>query len=328
MKPRSARARAGINLALVKYWGKRDSRLNLPAAGSLSVTLSRTGSTTSVRFDPSLSEDRFLLQGRYVGGVGLSRVCALLDLVRELAGIAERAEVTSVNDVPANSGLATSASGFAALTLAATRAAGLDLSPQALASLARRGSGSAARSLFPGFVEVLPGQAQDGSDYAVRSVAPPDHMDLTIVLAITACGPKTVGSREGMERTRVTSPYYQAWLETVAQDLDKAKDALERRDFSALGRVAQAQAFRMHAVAMASDPPLLYWEDGTIRLLRAVWTLHEQGIECYPSVDAGPHVFVLCRSKDAETVAAALGQVHGVRKVLVDRPGPGAEAVL
>lgn len=322
-----ARARARINVALVKYWGKRDSRLNLPETGSLSVTLSDLGTTTSVRFDASLAEDRFVLDGQEFHGPPRDRVSAFLDLVRDLAGVRERAVVESVNDIPASSGLASSASGFAALVVAATRAAGLDLPPEVLAPLARRGSGSAPRSLLAGFVEIVAGTATDGSDFRVRCVAPPDHLDLVVVVAMTGSAGKAVGSREGMERTRRTSPFHPAWVAQVTTDIERARRALLDRNFEALGRVVETQAFRMHATALASDPPILYWDDCTVRLLGAVRSLREGGVECFPTLDAGPHVFVLCRSGDAERVASALRAIPGVRRVLTTRPGHGAEVL-
>lgn len=321
----SATARARINLALVKYWGKRDPALNLPEVGSLSVTLSSLGTTTRVRFDAELDRDRFVLDGRETTGPALQRVVSWMDLVRDLAGIRHRALIESHNDIPTSSGLATSASGFAALAVAATRAAGLTLPTEGLVGLARRGSGSAPRSLFGGFVEVVAGRATDGSDYRVQRIASEDHLDIAVVIAVTEGRPKAVGSREGMERTRVTSPYYAAWLAQCARDLPEARQAILERDFSTLGHVVETQAFRMHAAALASDPPLLYWDDCTIRVLETIQRLRGEGVECYPTMDAGPHVFTLCRTSDALRVSAALRATPGVHSVLVEKPGKGVE---
>jgi len=322
---RTATARAPTNIALVKYFGKRDRALNLPASPSVSVTLRGLRTTTTVRFDDALRADRFVLDGRDCAPDALARVGRFLDLVREAAGTSSRALVESRNTFPTAAGLASSASGFAALALAATHAAGLRPDFATLATLARRGSGSAPRSLLGGFVEMPIGTRADGSDCVPRQVAPEDHWDLSLVVAVVEMSaPKAVGSTEGMERVRTTSPFYEPFIRGNFALCEGARTAILARDIEALGRVAEASCFRMHAAALAADPPILYWNDATVRVLQRVSALRAQGLSVFVTMDAGPHPVALCSRLDSDAVALELARVAGVREVRIEAPGPGA----
>lgn len=328
--PNAVTARAGTNIALVKYWGKRDATLNLPAAGSLSLTLANFGSETTVRFAPNAGEsgqDRVLLGGSPAEPKFAARVRRFLDLVRARAGISLPADVTTANTVPTAAGLASSAAGFAALALAASRAAGLHLSGGQLSELARRGSGSAARSIFGGFVEMDAGTSADGSDAVAHPLADENAWDVRLCVAITAAGEKEISSTAAMDRTARTSPYYPAWILSVPADLAAARVALAVRDLVALGEVAERSAMRMHASAMAAEPPILYWNAATVAALATVKQLRSQGTLAYFTIDAGPHVKVLCASADAPKVQAALAATPAILRVLVLAPGPGATIV-
>ena len=319
-------ARACANIALVKYWGKRDSALNLPAAGSLSLSLAALVTETSVAFEPALGADLVELDRSPATGQPLLRVVKFLDLVRERAGITTRARVRSDNRFATGSGLASSASGFAALAVAAARAAGLELSPRELSLLARRGSGSAARSIFGGFVRM------HASDVEQESYAEPITSSLVdearMVIAVVGGGaPKSIGSRDAMEHCAATSPLYRAWLEQVPRDLAAAETALARRDFAALGELAEANALAMHAAAIASRPSIVYWRPATLALLAAVRTLRDTGRAAWATIDAGPHVKVLTTADDAEHVARALANVDGVTATTISGPGGPAYIV-
>ena len=317
---------AGTNIALVKYWGKRDVALNLPATGSLSLTLDRLGTRTTVVFDDG-AQDRLVLDGAPAGDAATARVSTFLDRVRARAEIARRALVTSSNSVPTAAGLASSASGFAALALAATRAAGLALSPPQLSALARVGSGSAARSIFGGFAEMARGESADGGDAVARALPEGDDWDVRLVVAITATGPKAMGSTAAMTHTARTSPFYDAWIAAVPADLAAARAAIAARDLAALGTVAERSALRMHAAAMAADPAIIYWNPATLAAIACVRALRDRGTPVFFTIDAGPHVKALCRAADADAVAAALRAVPGVSETLVAAPGPGARVV-
>jgi len=328
----AATAVAGTNIALVKYWGKRDQALNLPATGSLSLTLDRLGTRTHVAFDGGDgAADRVTLNGAAAEAKVAARVSAFLDRVRARAGIAARATVTSENNIPTAAGLASSASGFAALALAAARAAGCNLTPAELSVLARLGSGSAARSIFGGFVEMARGERADGTDAVARPLQLGDgggtDWPVRLVVAITAAGEKALGSTAAMARTAETSPYYPAWVRGVDGDLAAARAAIAARDLAALGAVAERSAMRMHASAMAADPAILYWNPATIAAMTCVRGLRAQGTPAYFTIDAGPHVKVLCEAATADGIAAALDEVPGVLRTLIASPGPGARIV-
>jgi diphosphomevalonate decarboxylase len=321
-------ARACANIALVKYWGKRDAALNLPAAGSLSLTLDALVTVTQVTFAPGLADDTLELDGAPARPADLARTRALLELVRGLAGTTARARVVSRNEFPTASGLASSASGMAALALAATTAAGLALSPRALSILARRGSGSAARSLFGGFVRMHAGHAAYGSDAFAEPVASPLRDRVRMVIAIVGGGAaKAHGSRDAMEHTARTSPLYRAWLELVPRDLAAAEAALAAGELDALGAITEGNALAMHASAIAARPAVIYWQPPTLAALAAVRALRSSGHAAWATMDAGPHVKVLTTAGDAAGVAAALRQVPGVTEVTIAAAG-GPAAVL
>jgi diphosphomevalonate decarboxylase len=321
----SCTAVAGTNIALVKYWGKRDVALNLPAAGSLSLTLDELGTRTTVRFDAGLGpEDRIKLNGAEPDETTRARIVAFLDLVRDQARIGTPAEVATENTVPTAGGLASSASGFAALALAASRAAGLALAPAQLSALARRGSGSAARSIFGGFVEMRPGTLLDGTDAVAVPVPQGDGWSLCLVVAVTSEGKKAIGSTTAMELTARTSPFYEAWLQSIPRDLRDGLAAIAERDLARLGALSERNALRMHATAMAADPPILYWTAATMAALETVRVLRASGVPAYFTIDAGPHVKVLCQGDHASRVAAALDATPGVLRTLVATPGRGA----
>jgi diphosphomevalonate decarboxylase len=324
-------ARACANIALVKYWGKRDAHtgLNLPAAGSLSLTLDALVTTTTVGFDPVRAEDELVLDGR---GAPADRVAPFLELVRERAGIRHRALVETQNAFPTGSGLASSASGFAALAVAAAAAAGLDLSPRDLSVLARQGSGSAARSIFGGFVRMHAGTAADGSDaFAEPIVERPDAglaARVRMVVAIVGGGaPKRHSSRDAMTHSRATSPLHAAWLATVPGDLAAAEAAIAAGDLAALGAIAEASALAMHATAIAARPAILYWQPPTVAALDAVARLRDDEVPAWATIDAGPHVKVLTDSAHADGVARELRAVPGVTDVLISGAGSGAAIV-
>jgi diphosphomevalonate decarboxylase len=320
---RPVTARACANIALVKYWGKRDGSLNLPATGSLSLTLDALTTETTVAFDDSLPADALELDGRPAGPEEVSRLTLFLDLVRSLTGVPIHARVTSKNNFPTASGLASSASGFAALALAATRASDLELDPKALSILARRGSGSAARSVFGGFVRMHAGPGnEDAFAEPVARIAPGLLDRIRMVVAVVGGGvPKTHGSRDAMEHTAATSPMYRAWLELVPGDLEQAEAAIAAGDLEALGTLAEANALAMHASAIAARPAILYWRPATLAVLAEVRGLRATGQAAWATMDAGPHVKVLTTADDAELVSRALVDVPGVTAVTVSGPG-------
>ncbi len=319
----SATARANVNVALVKYWGKRDASLNLPATGSISLTLDGLWTEARVGFGGG-EADLVEIDGSPAAGEEGRRVTAFLDLVRQQAGRRERARVATRSTVPRGVGLASSASAFAALAAAASRAAGMQLEPQALSALARRGSGSAARSVFGGFVEWQRGERADGADSVAAPLLDRDAWDVRVVVAVTDAAPKSVSSRDGMAHAQ-TSPLYPAWVTTAEADLVEARAAIRARDLEALGLVAEHSALTMHAIGLGARPPLLYWRGATVECIHRVWQLRHDGVGAWVTIDAGPQVKVLCAPADAPRVADALTAVPGVVRVLTCAPGGGVE---
>jgi diphosphomevalonate decarboxylase len=319
-----ARARARSNIALVKYWGKADDRLNTPAVGSISITLEALWSDTHIEFEAQLKADDFVLDGKR-RPEQLKRVSACLDVLRDLAGIDTHARIESRNNFPTGAGLASSASGFAALVGAAASALDLGLSPRELSVVARRGSGSAARSVFGGYVEMYIAQSPDGTDSFAEPLLDADQWPLEVVVAITARGEKSVSSASGMMRSAQSSSYYPAWVATHAADLDAARRAIAERDFTALAQVSEASCLKMHAAAMAARPPLLYWNGATVECIECVRSLRFAGVPVFFTIDAGPQVKAVCTAEARPTVEAALAELPGVVDLLVTGLGPGVE---
>jgi diphosphomevalonate decarboxylase len=319
-----ASARARANFALIKYWGKADAQLNVPAVGSISITLDALWSDTDVEFDPELPRDELVLDGQSRADQ-LDKVSACLDLLRDRARVRTRARVVSANNFPTGAGLASSASGFAALVTAAAGALGLELTRREASIVARQGSGSAARSVFGGFVEMHAGTAADGSDSFAEPLLEGDAWPLEVAIAVTAKGEKAVGSRSGMTRSAKSSPYYSAWVGTQAPDLAAARDAIARHDFEALADVSEHNCLKMHAAAMGAVPPLLYWNGATVECLNAVRSLRADGVPVFFTIDAGPQVKAIFLPGERARVEAALRSVPGVLDVLASRLGAGAE---
>lgn len=318
----SATARAHSNIALAKYWGKADVKLNLPAVPSLSMTLDKFFTETTVSFDSKLKADRLLLNDKPASKPELARASRALDTVRQLTGVELRAQVNSKNNFPTAAGLASSASGFAALVAAGCTASGKSVSATAMSRLARQASASAARSIFGGFVELgegKPGQAT----LAAREIAPEEHWDVRLVVAITAEGKKSVGSTEGMERSRKTSPVYEAWIENAPKLFKQVKRGVLERDLHVVGRAMEQSTYAFHACAQSAWPSVRYWNPTTLEVLATVDRLRAKGIGAYATMDAGPHVKVLCEADDAARVRRALRSTDGVLSTLTTRPGPG-----
>ena len=322
---RTATARAHSNIALVKYWGKHNAELNIPAVGSISLTLDALSTDTRVSFRSGLEQDEFWLAGTRANA---SRASHLLDIVRDSSGLDRRAVVESMNNFPTAAGLASSASGFAALAVAASAAAGLSLDDRELSILARRGSGSAARSLFGGIVELHAGNRDDGLDSYAEPVLAPETWPLTVVVAITELGQKGVYSTAGMGGSALTSPFYPAWVDTSTDDLAAMRLAIANRDFEQLGELAEYSCLKLHALMMSTRPALLYWNAATMAAIHAVRELRSNGIPVYFTIDAGPQVKALCLPEHARTVADALARVAGVHETRTSALGRGAHLLL
>jgi diphosphomevalonate decarboxylase len=321
-KRQRARAVACANIALAKYWGKNDVTLNLPAVPSISLTLDGLVTETTVEFLPSLDADEVFLDDRATTPAEAKRVVRMLDRVRADADLSLRARVKSKNHFPTASGLASSASGFAALAAASTHAAGLTPSNAYLSRLSRWASASAGRSIYGGFVKLPAGIPGDDRN-AAKPVADRDHWDVRIVVAVTAKGPKDTGSTDGMERSRKTSPFYEAWVEAAPKLCARVERGIKQRDLELVGRAMEQSTMAFHACAFASDPAIIYFQPPTLAALATVRALRAKGVGVYATMDAGPHVKALCHAKDAQRVRRALAATEGVIGTIVAKPGPG-----
>lgn len=323
-----ASAKAHTNIALIKYWGKRDESLILPMNNSLSLTLDGFYTTTTVDFRESLTEDSFYLNDQPISGVEYDRVTSFLDLIREYAGKPDSfAEVHSVNYVPTAAGFASSASGFAALATAAAKSLGLKVSDEDLSILTRQGSGSACRSIYGGFVEWEKGDMSDGSDSYAIQVAPANHWDIRVAAVVLSSSAKKVLSREGMKRTVDTSAYYSSWVESIPDDLRNIKEGIKNRDFEKVGEIAEANCLRMHATTLAANPPFTYWRDTTLAVMQSVQELRDNGVPAYFTIDAGPNVKVLYLPENEETIQSTLREIPGVDDVIASRAGQGVSYI-
>ena len=302
----SATALAHPNIAVVKYWGKRDLPLNLPAVPSLSVTLDTFQTVTEVTWGIDRAEDELELNGGRARPNDVQKIGRFLDLFDPAR---PRCRVVSANNFPTAAGLASSSSAFAALALAAAAAAGQDLDPARLSVLARRGSGSATRSLWGGWVEWPMGVEADGSDCHGQPLAPADHWDLRVVVAIIGAGPKAVGSTAGMTRTEATSPLYPGWVSSAPADVALGRAAILARDLGALGEIMEHSTYKMHATMFSARPPIRYWAPATVAAQQVVEELRRAGVSAWCTMDAGPNVKVLTAAADAPRVAEALRTV-------------------
>lgn len=315
------------NIALAKYWGKRARTGNFPAVPSLSITLDGMTTRTRVTFTEGLAHDEVVLGGAPASPEDHARVGMILDRVRRASQEKRFARVESVNDFPTASGLASSASGHAALALAACAAAKLDWNDERVSDLARRGSASAARSIFGGFVELAAGKPTGEEDEVLgaHQVAPADALDARVLVCVVTEEAKTSSSRDGMARTATESPYWNSWLEYAARNFEEMKAALLAGDLSTVGELTERSALAMHAVAMSAG--VVYFRGITLELMNVVKGLRAGGARAYATSDAGPHVKVLVAGSDALRARAVLEAVPGVLRVIEARPGPGGRVV-
>jgi diphosphomevalonate decarboxylase len=320
----TATAQANPNIAFIKYWGNRDSTLRIPMNGSISMNLNGLFTRTTVSFQPSLPYDELIINGHEVAGLGRERVSYILDLIRDIANTRDRAEIMTENNFPSGAGIASSASAFAALALAGTKAAGLNLSEKDLSRLARRGSGSAARSIPGGFVEWQVSEGEE--DCFAFSIAEPDHWKLVDCVAIVSTAHKKTGSTEG-HSIAPTSPLQAARVADAPRRLEICRKAILDCDFDSFASIVELDSDMMHSVMMTSTPALHYWKPASLDVMMKVRAWRAEGIPACYTVDAGPNVHVICLETEAQIVEKRLREISGVENVLVARAGGPATIV-
>lgn len=315
-----ATATAPSNIAFIKYWGVKDEVLRLPENGSISMNLSNLLTTTTVEFNDSFTGDQVTFNGHQEPEID-NRALRHIDRIRKLAGIDTKVKIVTKNNFPTSTGLSSSASGFAALSLAAAFAAGLDLSEKELSILARQGSGSACRSIPDGFTQWFDGSTSETS-YAA-SLYPPDYWDIADVVVIVSTGKKDISTTKG-HKLAGTSPFFLTRLSLIDNKLQLLKKYLQEKNFAKFGELIEAEALEFHSILMTSMPSLLYWFPETIRVMKYVKNLRKEGLEVYFTINTGQDIHLICRKKDAGSVATKLGEIDGVLNAIINYPTQGA----
>lgn len=319
-----ATAQAPANIAFIKYWGKADETLRIPLNDSLSMNLSGAYTTTTVEFSRGYNNDSVELLGGMFSPSEKDRIIGSLNLIREKSGLDMPARVVTKNTFPKGAGAAASASGFAALTVAAFAAAGISASEKELTIFARLGSGSACRSIPDGFVIWEKGYSSDTS-YA-RSLHPSEYWDIRDLLVIVDSGMKKISTTDGMKNV-ATSPKLTSRLSSIPGRMERLVCALGEKKFSEFGQVVEEDCLDMHAVMQTQVPPLLYWNDTTRILMDAVRLWRKEGVPVYFTIDAGPNVHVLCEGKHESLVMEKLRKLDGIESIIANRPSAGVKKI-
>lgn len=314
-------ARAHTNIALIKYWGKRDEKLFLPMNSSLSLTLDAFYTDTTTSFLPEDKEDIFILNGKKQGAKEQQKISAFIDLFRSAAGITTRVKVESTNHVPTAAGLASSASAFAALGTSLNELTELKMNKKTLSTYVRQGSGSATRSIFGGFVEWEMGT--NSFDSCAKKIDDASW-DIAMLTVPVSTDKKKLSSREGMKLTVETSAFYPAWVEQAGKDLEMIKKAIASKDFIRLGEITEANGMKMHGTMLGAVPPFSYWEPLTVKVLQKVKEIRGQGLPCYYTMDAGPNVKILCRESQAAELKKILDDTFPENISIFSGVGRGA----
>jgi len=317
-----ATAVAPSNIAFIKYWGKKDEILKLPENGSVSMNLNNLLTTTTIDFSETYKSDEVLFNGTRPKNV--DRIINHLNLIRNLSRINLSAKVVTNNNFPTAVGIASSASGFAALTVACDAALNLNLSEKQLSILARQGSGSACRSIPSGFIEWLDGDTSETS-YAV-SLYPPDYWDIVDVVVIIDDNKKNTPSNTG-QKSAQTSPFFPARLANTQNNIRKIKTYLADKNFKAFGELIETEALELHAVMLTSQPPLIYIAPQTLSLIKWVWKARKNGLPIYFTIDAGPNMHLICEKKNCDNVVNLLKEVNFIKQTIVNYPAKGTRTI-
>lgn len=318
-----ATARAHSNIAFIKYWGRKDETLRLPSNGSISMNLSNLYTTTTVEFISSLKEDDILVNGIKNSEIN-GRISKHLDRIRKIAQKEIFAKVVSQNSFAASAGMASSASGFAALTVAGLAALGITLPEKDISILARQGSGSACRSIPDGFVEWLDGTNSEES-YAYK-LFDPAYWDVCDIVAVISKEKKDISTSVGQQSAK-TSIFFQTRLQYIDEKIKKCKRLIEEKNFDEFGKLIEMEALELHSIMLTSWPSLIYLEPTSLTVIKAVKKLRDEGISAYLTIDAGPNIHVICQKKDSEAVEKKISSIPGVIETIKNSPSKGTYLV-
>jgi len=318
-----ATAAAPSNIAFIKYWGKKDEKLRLPENGSISMNLSNLTTRTTVEFNSKFKKDLVVIDD-FIDNKESSRVIKQLDLIRKKANIFHKAKVVSKNNFPKGTGLSSSASGIAALTLAASKAAGLNLSEKELSILARQGSGSACRSIPDGFVEWLDGNTSESS-YSL-SLYPPSYWPIVDIVAVVSKRKKDTSSSDGQKLTS-TSPFFPERLSRIKEKISHLKKFLKNKNFTEFGQMIEEEALELHAIMLTSKPALIYWLPETVKLMKAVKKWRNDGLEVYFTINTGQDIHLILEEKNIKQLINKLEKIKEIKNIIINRPSFGARLI-
>lgn len=318
-------AKAQSNTALIKYWGKKNEELIIPMNNSISLTIDALSTTTTVEFQSDLKTDQFILNNKEQSGSSLSRVVKHLDYIRKLANESSKALVVSENNFPTAAGLASSASGFAALTVATCSALKLKKTSKELSIITRHGSGSSSRSIFGGYVEWIKGYG-DNDSYA-EQIKDKTWFDIRDIIVVFKKYERTISTREAMRISMTTSPFYKTRLEQIDDNLKLVRNAIIEKDFTTLGQTAERDCLSMHSVAITSNPAMIFWTGDTLEIIHFVETLREEGLDAYYTIDTGANMHILTLPEFVNEIEERLNNYSNVKNVITAKPGDGVAEI-
>ncbi|HRS02345.1 MAG TPA: diphosphomevalonate decarboxylase [Bacteroidota bacterium] len=312
------------NIALAKYWGKRNISLNIPAMDSISITLDTLETITTLKLDKKLDKDEFILNNKKSSEEERLKISKFLDLFRNKSKIKSFAKVISENNFPTSAGLASSSSGFAALATAANQIYETNFNSKKLSIIARQGSGSAARSLFGGYVWMHSGKSEKGSDSFAEQIVDEHYFPLTVFILITSKQKKEISSRTGMQTSAETSPFYSAWLNSTKDDIESLHSAIINKDFETMAEISMESCIKMHSVMMTSKPPMFYWNRNTYAIIEFVRKLHFLKYPIFFTIDAGPQVKIITIPEESDKILKKIKDLNNILKLYVVNLGSGA----
>ncbi len=318
-------ALAHSNTALVKYWGKQNEELIIPMNNSISMTTSALTTITTIEFSKKYNEDQFILNEQKQEGKIKDRVINHVNYIREMAKSSLKARIFSKNNFPTASGLASSASGFAALTMASCLAFGLNKSKKELSMISRRGSGSSCRSIYGGFVEWIK-EDENKESYAIQ-LADENWFDIRDIIVVLKNKERKINTRDAMRLSKKTSPFYSERITTVNKHLKEVRKAIKEKNFTSLGETAELDCLNMHFIAMTSKPSQIFWSADTLDIMHLVVDLRENGIEAYYTIDTGANLHVLTIPKYENDVVNTLNQLNNIKQIIPSKPGPETHSI-
>ncbi|MFM1538583.1 diphosphomevalonate decarboxylase [Helcococcus bovis] len=314
------KSKAHANIALIKYWGKENEELIIPKNNSLSLTLDSLYTETEVAFIDG-EKDVFYLDDELQDERHTLKISKFIDLFRKKSNNFSKVLVKSYNHVPTAAGLASSASGFSALAVALNELFELNLDKTELSKYARRGSGSASRSIFGGFVEWKKGY-DDETSYAEK--VDDANWDVAMIILVLNDSKKEISSREAMKKTIETSPLYKGFTDSSIEDIKNIKEAIKNRDFKKMGEIAEHNSMKMHATMLSSNPSIMYFKPDSIRAIEKIKQLKKDGFDVYYTMDAGPNVKILCRDSQIENIVHELKKYFDSNQIIISKVGNDA----